>query len=481
VPVFVPVNDVSVVTPPDRTKLEEAEVELASMTDAKARAKQEKAVAKLADKYVAAVAKAIESPRRFGKSDGDAADKLLDRRTRQPRTFPTAVPEHPCIGFVWREGEIPEDLRPGLDRLTGRLVRLGHSSSMVRCELAARSVIDALEGRTAAHVPDDEDGELIIRWIDEGQIDRLRTAHAQHRETEPRVLPARFVRYREGRAAHRERPIPTTFSDDLIILARVDGPRLPSTSSAGLSRQFRRALMSYADQPVSEVISGHLPDGAPSEREHLAVVPLPVVAGPHADGALIGIALVMPRDASEEERRAVIRALGRFEQAHGPEDASPIELLLGDAGVLRLQRIAWGEDRRSTLRSGTWTRSSTRWASATPIALDRNPGDLHHSDAATREAAFASARDSILTSIERLGLPRPIEVDVVRSCVLPGTAKPRAYPRFPSNPQRPQRVLVHARLVFAAPVRGPILVGAGRYQGLGLCLPVDRDLHGGAR
>jgi CRISPR-associated protein Csb2 len=32
---------------------------------------------------------------------------------------------------------------------------------------------------------------------------------------------------------------------------------------------------------------------------------------------------------------------------------------------------------------------------------------------------------------------------------------------------------VHADIVFAEKVRGPVLLGAGRYTGLGLCLPID--------
>ena len=35
-----------------------------------------------------------------------------------------------------------------------------------------------------------------------------------------------------------------------------------------------------------------------------------------------------------------------------------------------------------------------------------------------------------------------------------------------------QRVLVHATLAFGAPVRGPILLSAGRYFGLGLFRPL---------
>jgi len=34
---------------------------------------------------------------------------------------------------------------------------------------------------------------------------------------------------------------------------------------------------------------------------------------------------------------------------------------------------------------------------------------------------------------------------------------------------------VHADIEFPAPVRGPVLIGAGRYLGYGLCLPWDRQ------
>lgn len=89
-----------------------------------------------------------------------------------------------------------------------------------------------------------------------------------------------------------------------------------------------------------------------------------------------------------------------------------------------------------------------------------------------------AARSSIFEGVRRIGLPAPIEVDVALSCMLSGTATPRAYPRVASGVRKLERVLVHVRLRFAERVRGPILLGAGRYQGLGLCLPVDRTLDG---
>jgi CRISPR-associated protein Csb2 len=491
VPVFVPVNDVGVVAVPDREKLEAAEAALEAAAGPTERAKAEKELRKLQQKRAADTAKAIAVPAKFGKHDGAAAEKLLlERRAKQPRTFPTATPAHPVIGFVWPELDAPESARRALERLMSRLVRIGHSSTQVRGAVATALEIARLAERVSRFVPDDEAGDLVARWVGAGQVRRLCRAFDQHRETAPRVMPARFVRYRDGvRARQRGTAPESVFADDFIVLVRVDGPRLPITAVAGVARQLRRALMSFADQPVPEVVSGHRPDGAATAAPHLAVVPLPVVTGPHADGALLGIALVVPRDLDGASRGAVMRAVARFEDAHrreAGEEAPEVRLRLGDAGELALQRDVWGAERRVTLRPATWVGPARRWASATPVALDRNPGDLHHPEPARRRAAFDDAAACVVEAVRRIGLPEPVEVDVLRSCVLPGTAKPRHHPRFPSDPRRTQRVLVHASLTFEEPVLGPVLIGAGRFQGLGLFLPVDgrgdgEDPRGGAR
>jgi CRISPR-associated protein Csb2 len=208
---------------------------------------------------------------------------------------------------------------------------------------------------------------------------------------------------------------------------------------------------------------------------------LPFVGSEHADGALLGIALWLPRGVTDGDRRAVQHALETLQQGGEAAEPGVIALLLGESGVLELERVVWGESPRVTLRAGTWTRPARRWASATPVALDQNPGNLHDPDPKRRATAFAEARESVAQSVERIGLPRPANVDVVRSAVLSGTAKPRMHPRFPISEQKPQRVLVHVRLEFSAPVRGPLLLGAGRYLGLGLCMPVDDRDAGGRR
>jgi CRISPR-associated protein Csb2 len=493
VTVFVPVNDVGVIHAPDAGKLAAATQALTEATDPAARARLDKQRETLARKLVADTAKAVAVPAKFGKHDAIGAEQaLIDRRIRQPRSFPSVAPEVPAFGFMWRDADPSLETATALARLAGRLVRLGHSASMIHARIVAGEAVDpALADLRAAtrFVPDDEDGELVLRWVSAGQTERLIRAHAQHQQVEPRVLPAKFVRYRQGERPAGALPPDSVFDDEWIVYAMRSGPRLPITSAVGLSRQLRRAMMANADQPIAEILSGHRASGAPSEAVHTAIVPLPFVTGPHPDGTLLGVLVALPRGAGSDDRRAVTHALEQLERqaqdaggANGGgagagaaqgDDAPQIELRFGDRPWLMLERILWGEDRRATLQRASWARASRRWASATPVALDRNPGDLHDPDPAARARAFDAARATVIEAVTRIGLPAPIEVDVVRSCVLPGTAKPHAYPRFPSDARKPQRVLVHVRLVFDQPVRGPVLIGAGRYHGLGLCAPVD--------
>lgn len=475
-PVFVPVNDVTVLSHPSREKLDEAELAATSAPAEKERKKADKEVAKLREKLLKDTEKAVAVPAKFSDTDRQAAEALLpDRRTKQPRTFPVVTPRQPWFAFVWSAAALPPELQAGAERLLARLVRLGHSSSQVRAIVPSPARLSTIEASTERYAADEERGRMVVRWVAPGQVDRLAAAFERHRETEPRVLPARFVPYREG-ADDESAPVPrSSFEDDLVVLAQVSGPRLPMESSAGVANQLRRALIAAADQPVHPAVSGHTPDGGVTREPHLAIAPLPLVMGPHPDGAILGIALVLPRSLDGDARRGVVRAVGRLERAgqRSPEDDAAIRLHLGAAGTITLRRVEWGEDPRRTLQPWTWTRPSRTWASATPVALDRNPGELHDRDPKRRSAAHAASEVLLRNAIERIGLPDPAAVDVVRSSVLPGSADSHRYPRFPAAAHKVQRVLVHVRVRFREPVRGPVLLGAGRFLGLGLLLPVD--------
>lgn len=249
---------------------------------------------------------------------------------------------------------------------------------------------------------------------------------------------------------------------------------LPGTSAVGIARQLRRAIFYAGREPMSERLSGHRPDGRAAEIAHLAVVPLPDVGAADATGALLGAALVLPPQATRAERMRLcdaIDALGeQYLQRHRAEVRPAIELLLAETGVIVLS-AAPQEELHPLLSSECWCGPAKYWATATPVALDRNPRALGHRDPEKHAGAVASAVESIQEAARRQGLPTP-EVELVRHSMVQGGAPAGAFPRFPpaaAGRERAARVLVHAVLTFPEPVTGPLLLGAGRYYGLGLC------------
>jgi CRISPR-associated protein Csb2 len=384
-------------------------------------------------------------------------------------------PGDPRIVFSWPQAEPSSEQRSTLDGLAARVVRLGHSSSLV----TVRVRDDRPE---PTWVPDDTGRdptgeETMLRVFAPGQLEALDAVFSLQPDAPGRVMPASFQRYARPRA-QAEAPAPSSvFGEDWLVLRRVDGPRLPSVRAADVARTVRKALMEAHGPDAPEILSGHRAPGAPSERPHLAYVPLPFVGHERADGSILGVALVLPRDASREERLAVHRALDTWERREraGDEDRARVPVCLergGEIGLVRLDE----EATQATLRPSTWCHEATSWSSATPVALDKNPGDLRARDPEEEAAAHAEAEESIALACTRIGLPRPARVTVVPAAPLAGADKARHFPPFQTGKPGQRRVLVHATLVFDVPVKGPILLGAGRYFGLGLFRPL-RD-HG---
>jgi CRISPR-associated protein Csb2 len=181
------------------------------------------------------------------------------------------------------------------------------------------------------------------------------------------------------------------------------------------------------------------------------------------------------------ERAAIARAVDGWHEKHGrrAEDGEGVvvPIHLGRSGDLIVSIRDDGPRPGSPLRPRVWCSASRVWASATPLALDRNPGDLRANDPRIEAAAYADAEATVAAACQHIGLPRPTRVTVLPAAPLAGAEKARAFPPFATGKPPIQRVLVHALLTFDSPVRGPILLGAGRYVGLGLFRPLE-DRHG---
>lgn len=477
---YVPGNDVTIVRSTDSLwkKLHVAEralsaaQDVAETTTARELAILTRQLAKLRDRSVVDSRKVTASSSDSTAARSAARALLPEGRGKQGRTYPTMVPEDDRFWFVWPAAEPDTNHLAALDGLLARVTRLGHSSTMVTCRLTA-------DPGPAVWIPD-EGGPESLRVPAPGQLDRLVTEFERHGGNEPRTLPFGVAAYRratEPALPTLERPL---MGGEWFVLARRSGAVVPGTSALALAEAVRGALLSAAGSPSPELLSGHVP-GPPgkstpaTERPHLAVVPLPFVGHEHADGSVLGVALVMPTAAGRDERDTMLRALGawRTEDKFFP-------LRLGRRGVMQLQLATDGEP-PWTLNRTTWSRPARRWVSVTPVALDRWPGDLRHRNPSRRARAEHEAVETLTRACGYAGLPDPIAVEIDLGSPLRGVAPLRQYAPYRRDGAGVTRASVHVRLEFGSPVRGPVLIGAGRYLGYGLCRPMHDEESDDAR
>lgn len=461
--VFVPVNDISLVGDVEKP-LRDARQAVGSLSGAdlkKALKVVENEEKKLAA-FIANLNVIDEQPKANALATATAL--LPHRRTRQVRTFPVVFPGQPLFAFIWPTAP-SEARRAALDRLCERVTRLGHSSSLVRCAIVERTLTPNL-------VPDDE-GDEVLRTVGPGQLLRLDEAFARHRGVESRVLPARPQRYGRPRTERKDAKVVSgVFSNEWIVFERVGGARPLSSRGTDLARALRQALFEQqGSKALPHALSGHRQDGGPANAPHVAFVALPFVHHEHADASVQGCAIVAPNGLAAPERELLLRLVAEWERTRAVDSGVIMELAGGSLPPVRVTRTELSV--KHSLRPETWCRPARRFVTVTPIALDRNPGNLRSNQLRTAHKATIEAQRFVADACEHIGLPRPVSVEISPSSpLLPGAQPVRAFLPWPGQPGRTPRVRVHADIRFADHVRGPVLLGAGRFFGLGLCLPI---------
>jgi CRISPR-associated protein Csb2 len=373
---------------------------------------------------------------------------LPPRSERRPRSFPSVVPEVSAAGacpevcFLWPEVQPDETLTRLLSSITQRVAYLGSSRSPVRVRLKTEALSDP------NWVPDDE-GDVVLRVPGPGRLESLEW----HYQNDLRPPLGALQRYRRGPRMETSRVHEGVFGE--MVVYRLTGPSETDIETAlKLTSALRATCMRRAQElagGVPEVLSGHDEQGKSSVRPHAAFVALPFVSEQqqYADGRILGLGVLLPRGLSGDERRRVVRALMDVDRVSLP------------GGIdFRLARCTPGQPVPHNIRSDTWTRPSRRWASVTPLLLD------HFPKKGSRSIAKVIAR-----GCEYIGLPPPADVVPDQFSPLYGVQPSFRFlvRRSASKP----RLYTHATLTFAEPVRGPVVVGAGRYFGLGLFRPIS--------
>ena len=359
--------------------------------------------------------------------DGKSRSPLPEQRGKQPRVFPVQSPASPVVHFVWPEAQPDETTRERLSDLLARVPALGRACSLVRVRLG-----DSIN--TPNYSPD-PGGSEVLRVFGTGRLDELEALY------ELGQRPSLGPQMRYGRASV-ETVLPETTFGETIILRREEGRGLPIEAALTLTSALRKALMSLSahDAELCAFFSGH-------GESHCAFAALPFVGHQYADGRLMGAAVILPRRITGAQRRRILKVCVEIG-----------DLNVRDISAFWKVELCGFDVQQKTLQPEAWTRPSQVWASVTPVLLDRFP------------KKSLPVEEILAASCEKVGLPRPIEIEHGPFSSVDGVSPVSDFRLLRSKDEKP-RWGVHARLRFAMPVRGPVLLGAGRFFGLGLMRP----------
>ena len=353
----------------------------------------------------------------------------------------------PHVVYRWDVEPPPDATLEALRLRAARVGYLGASDSPVRVRVAARMPRSDIPKHV--FVPD-EQGDVVIGVAQPGDLQILDSIYDQWCEHGASVTRQQFpalqhkVRYRTPKLA---KPIDR---GKVVAWLRL-GMAVPGRRVTAITACFKEAVLSQHQQiyeDVPAILHGHgFTDQGYEIARYLA---LPDVGYEYSRGRIHGLALWMPPGSDAITRQKAGDA------------AFAIRRLIGKS--IDVTVAPWGDDERYPLAANPcrWICQSRSWATAFPAIHERHRTlDLSELARWCRHAklpepvAFRSARTPLVRGALDLA---PVEVNRLG---------------------RPGLPYSHVRLLFAAAVPGPVVIGSGRQRGFGLCVPIDDPAEAG--
>lgn len=374
---------------------------------------------------------------------------------RKERWFPSGSPEDRRVHFIWKTADPSASTLDALRRISAEVSYLGHSASLVR--------VAVIETPQDALLKPNDSGETLLRVPSKGRLEYLSREFARSQGSRQFRPDAGTVqRYAPvAKSTEPTRPPASSFGE-MIVFQRLSGSPERIESLLTVTSVLRDALMARSpQQPAPGCISGH------GETPHIACVALPFVNHRHADGSLKGVAIILPKDLAESDQLMIFGALNGLEE------------LKSKHGMQWRIRRCVDDVKTVTLSEDTWTRKARVWASVSPVLLDRFPKVMKQNGKepvanAPEYKPGDSPEEIVADACERIGLPRPNAVRLHKNSFVLGVAPSTRFHLRRREGEAP-RPASHVILEFSEAVQGPVLLGAGRYFGLGLFLPLPLE------
>lgn len=355
-------------------------------------------------------------------------------------------PRTPVIHYTWDTPLPSADTFAALQRRAARIGYLGTADSPVRVQVLLGDCLPTVEsqefvthpdGQTLVNVP--QAGDLAIwdrmhkQWIERGaSLSRTQFHALKHK-----------ARYRNPAT---EKPL--TDRGQVVAWLRVE-PAVSGRRVSDMTELFKKALLAKYQLTFGEppaVLHGHGVKG--KGHDNLArYLALPDVGSKWSKGLIHGLALWMPPSSVSLDRRQARDA------------AFSIRKLTG-RGIHVSVGCQDSEIHPWATHPGRWQRKSRVWATAVPAIHER-----------WRSLSLAN----LAVWCAHAGLPKPVDFRSTRTPLVPGGID--LAPSEVHRPGRPVRPYSHIEIRFEEPIPGPVVIGAGRQRGFGLCIPMDDPTH----
>lgn len=349
---------------------------------------------------------------------------------RVSRRFPTSIVGDEPAWFIWESDDSAH--RTALSGLAREVQYLGSSRSPVCCDVAE----EPPSGIVLVPEPGDPVGTA-LRVATTGFTDELLAARGIY-------PPPTFGALQPYRATSEPAP------PELKLLAgpfgelavRAFEPAFPLTilHAPLIARAFREAVLAHAGDDAPPVLHGH------ECNPHVAFLPLANVGHTHATGQVLGVAAAIPRSVTAQDRDAILHAVNRVERLDNIVPGNSWRLHRGTGRTVR------------TLAPERWLGPARRWQTVTPVILDRYP----------KRRQAEPVLEVLRETFTNAGAPMPSHLEWSRISWQAAAVPSPAY----RGHGLPDGLRLHLDAIFAEPVRGPLLIGRGRYFGVGLFSPV---------
>jgi CRISPR-associated protein Csb2 len=244
--------------------------------------------------------------------------------------------------------------------------------------------------------------------------------------------------------------------------------RIAQTRAAGLVEAVRDRLAAILTHTlgdaslVERVVVGR-GAGEAYKKQRLRILPLPSIGFSHADRAIRRVLIEVPPDCPipvrEIEWAAGSVHLGADPDGVITEPDRPQLVRAGDLDMLRHYGI------------GAEGRPARVWQTVTPAALPvvRRSGRL---GGGARAAAEAQAAHVVRQALRHAGIGTAVEA--IRLQREPLQRRGTRADAFVPPARLAARALYHVEIAFATPLAGPVVIGDGRYVGLGVMAPMPQ-------